>query len=158
MFSMNNILARAFYALNDIKTPMKISVFCLFLNLGFALWLVQGFREAGLGVANTLSATCNLILLAYALKRKLPSFDFRPLKRTLLLLIFAAILAALVAYASLSLWERKLGHGSLLPKLGAVFIPATLAGLAYAAAAWWSRVPAARDTAGVLLRRLRRQP
>src|SRR5436190_17611929 len=39
MFSMNNILARAFFALNDIKTPMKISVFCLFLNLGFAVWL-----------------------------------------------------------------------------------------------------------------------
>ena len=45
MFSMNNILARAFYALNDIKTPMKISVVCLLLNLGFSLWLVQLYRE-----------------------------------------------------------------------------------------------------------------
>jgi len=33
--SMNNIFARAFYALNDIQTPMKISILCLFLNLGF---------------------------------------------------------------------------------------------------------------------------
>src|SRR5207244_6938605 len=57
MFSMNNILARAFYALDDIKTPMKISLVCLGLNLLFALWLVQLYREAGLGVANTLSAT-----------------------------------------------------------------------------------------------------
>src|SRR4051812_47222 len=39
MFSMNNILARAFYALSDIKTPMKISVLCLGLNLAFAFWL-----------------------------------------------------------------------------------------------------------------------
>ena len=46
MFSMVNILARAFYALNDIKTPMKISLFCLFLNLAFAVCLVQPYREA----------------------------------------------------------------------------------------------------------------
>src|SRR5215831_13060044 len=43
MFSMNNILARAFFALNDIKTPMKISVLCLVLNLGFAIWFVRYF-------------------------------------------------------------------------------------------------------------------
>src|SRR5439155_8607044 len=66
MFSMVNILARAFYALNDIKTPMKISLFCLFLNLAFAVCLVQPYREAGLGVANTLSASINALLLGYA--------------------------------------------------------------------------------------------
>ena len=71
MFSMNNILARAFYALNDVKTPMKISIVCLGLNLAFALWLVQPYREAGLGVANTLSASFNTLLLVYALRRKL---------------------------------------------------------------------------------------
>src|ERR1039458_4768899 len=44
MFSMNNIVARAFYAVNDIKTPMKISLVCLALNLGFALWLIRPYR------------------------------------------------------------------------------------------------------------------
>src|SRR5437764_622234 len=54
MFSMSNILARAFYALKDIKTPVRISICCLVLNLGFALWLVRPYREAGLAVANSL--------------------------------------------------------------------------------------------------------
>src|SRR5437867_4482111 len=71
MFSMNNIFARAFFALSDIKTPMKISVLCLGLNLAFAVVLVQHYREAGLAVANTLSACINLLLLMYALRRKL---------------------------------------------------------------------------------------
>src|SRR5262249_44114435 len=31
LFSMTNILARAFFALNDIRTPMKISILCLTL-------------------------------------------------------------------------------------------------------------------------------
>jgi len=36
-FSMVNVLARAFYALGDTQTPMKISMVCLRLNLVFAL-------------------------------------------------------------------------------------------------------------------------
>ncbi len=44
MFSLNNILARAFFALNDIKTPMKISVFCLSLNLVLSFWFLNDFR------------------------------------------------------------------------------------------------------------------
>src|SRR4029079_12613080 len=36
-FSMVNILARGFYALGDLQTPMKISIVCLVLNLIFAL-------------------------------------------------------------------------------------------------------------------------
>src|SRR5206468_7322715 len=74
-FSMVNVLARAFYALGDTQTPMKISVVCLALNLVFALWLVlsfhPGYRQGGLGIANTLTAACNVGLLLYALHRKL---------------------------------------------------------------------------------------
>ena len=87
MFSMNNILARAFYALNDIKTPMKISIVCLGLNLAFAIWLVQPYRAAGLGVANTLSATLNLALLTYALRRKLARRGLAGVVNTLLVLV-----------------------------------------------------------------------
>src|SRR5438046_6891359 len=87
MFSMNNILARAFFALNDIKTPMKISVFCLVLNLGFAVWLVRPYREAGLGVANTLSASFNTVLLLYALRRKLSRLGLTSILRLLRVLV-----------------------------------------------------------------------
>src|SRR5207253_836138 len=50
-FSMVNILARAFYALGDTKTPMKTSVFCLTLNAILTFALVFQFKQAGLGVA-----------------------------------------------------------------------------------------------------------
>src|SRR6266404_4063137 len=98
MFSMVNILARAFYALNDIMTPMKISLLCLILNVGFAIWLVQPYREAGLGVANTLSASINVALLVYALRRKLGRIGLRSFSRMLLVLIPSAILAGAVAF------------------------------------------------------------
>jgi len=156
MFSMNNILARAFYALDDIKTPMKISVLCLGLNLLFALWLVRPYREAGLAVANTLSASLNLALLVYALRRKLSRLGLTGVVRTLLVLVPDAILAGVVAAALAWLWERKLGHATLMLKAGVVFLPGGIAVLIYWLVALWLKVPAAKETTDLLLRPFRK--
>jgi len=161
MFSANNILARAFYALKDIKSPMKISVFCLVLNLVLAVSFVKSFQgsgiggEVGLAAANTMSATLNAVLLAYALRRKLKYLGLAGLKPVLLVLLGAAALAGAIAAGLSFLWERNLGHTSLLLKAGAVFVPATVAGLAYWLAALAGRVPAATEVTGLVLARFR---
>ena len=152
MFSMNNILARAFYALNDIKTPMKISVVCLGLNLVFALWLVQLYQEAGLGAANTLSAIFNTLLLTYALRRKLSRLGLSQVIHTLLVLVPAAVLAGLVAATLAWFWERRFGHATFNLKLGTVFVPGSVAVLVYWLAAVLGRVPAAKDILGLVRR------
>jgi putative peptidoglycan lipid II flippase len=155
MFSMTNILARAFFALNDIKTPMKISVFCLLLNLGFALWLIRPYHEAGLAVANTLSACFNVALLIYALRRKLSMLGLTAFVRSLLVLVPSAVGAGILAALLESLWERKLGHATLLLKIGAVFGPGALACLGYWLVALWAKVPAATDIVHLLMRKSR---
>ena len=157
MFSMNNILARAFYALDDIKTPMKISVLCLGLNLAFAIWLVQRYREAGLAVANTMSATFNLLLLTYALRRKLARLGLSQLKQTLLVLVPNAIFAGIIAWVLGSIWEKQLGHATVALKMGAVFVPAGIASLLYWLVAGWAKVPAAHDLFALLQRRMARK-
>src|SRR5208337_4508096 len=57
-FSTVNILARAFFALGDTKTPMKISLACLTLNLVLSALLVVPLRQGGLGIANTITSVC----------------------------------------------------------------------------------------------------
>lgn len=155
MFSMSNILARAFYALKDIKTPVRISICCLVLNLGFALWLVRPYREAGLAVANTLSACFNVLLLMYALRRKLARLDLLNLSHALRVLVPAAVVAGAVAWFLGRLWTSKLGHGTLPVKLGAVFVPGAIAGLVYWLLALWAKVPAATEILALLSRQLR---
>lgn len=157
-FSAVNVLARAFYALGDTTVPMKISVFCLGLNLFCAVWLIGPFRQAGLGLANTLSSAVNVWLLAHALRRKLSRLEWEPLRRALLALLGATAAAGVVAGLGSWLWENQVGYDTLLRKCGHVFGPAVAAALLYWGVACWLRVPQAREIGGLLLRRLRRKP
>lgn len=157
LFSMNNILARAFYALHDITTPMKISIVCLGANLVFAFWLVRaGYREAGLGVANTLSAAINTSLLFYGLRRKLKRLGLTQLVHTIVALLGAAIVAGAIAYFLGGLWEHRIGHATLARRIGAVFVPGGIAGAAYWLTALWARVPAAGDIVMPLWRKFKK--
>jgi peptidoglycan biosynthesis protein MviN/MurJ (putative lipid II flippase) len=135
---------------------MKISVVCLVLNLIFALWLIGPYREAGLGIANTLSAAFNVWLLAHALRRKLPRLEWAGLRRTLLTLLATAAVAGEVALLLNLFWEQKFGHAALPQKLGAVFVPMALAGLLYLGLGLWLKVSAAREISSLVVRRLRR--
>jgi len=152
-FSLVNILARAFYALGDTRTPMRISVFCLALNLALAAVLVARFKQGGLGLANTASAALNLGLLAYALKRKLGKLEMESVRRALTPLLLATILAGAAAWWGWRFWERSVGHESLSLKIGAVFAPACVAALIYATVALACKVPAAAEIWSALRRR-----
>ena len=153
-FSMVNVLARAFYALGDTQTPMKISVVCLGLNLVFALWLILPLRQGGLGIANTLTAAWNVGLLLYALRRKLARLDLAPLLQALPAKLGSAIVAGAAAWVAGHYWQRTLGHDGLPARLGAVFVPMTLAGAIYWGGTFCLRVPAAKEIAALVLHKL----
>jgi len=154
-FSIVNILARAFYALGDTKTPMKISIFCLGLNLVFGMTLVWKFRQGGLGIANTMSAGFNVFLLFYALRRKLGKLELGALRKMLPPVLAAGILAGEVAGLTSARWEYAMGHQGLVMRLGAVFVPMTAASLVYWLVALWFKVVPAREMGELVLSRLR---
>ncbi len=156
LFSMNNILARAFFALNDIKTPMKISVFCLVLNLVIAVYLVQQYREAGLAIANTISAMFNTGLLFFALRRKLKRLEMQGLIGNVMALIGIATVAGGVAYFVFRYWNQTVGHDGLYARIGAVFVPGILAGVTYWLLALAAKVPAAMEVTSLVRRKLRK--
>ena len=156
-FSMNNIMARAFYALGDTKTPMKVSICCLALNLVFALLLIKHFRQGGLGIANTISAVCNVFFLFYALRRKLGSLELETLRQIVGAMLGAAAAAALVTWVSSHVWEQYVGYHGFWRRLGAVFGPMTLASLTYWGLALLFRVPPAMEMGGLIFKVFRRR-
>jgi putative peptidoglycan lipid II flippase len=156
-FSLVNIFARAYYALGDLVTPMKISVFCLAINLVFAAFLLFAFHlgPGALGLANTLSAACNLFLLVFALRKKLRSLEMKETVAQLPPLAAAGLAAGLVAWRGSLLWQNHFGHASLWPRLGEVFVPMTAATAVYFALSWWMKITSAREMIGLAVARLK---
>lgn len=155
-FSTVNILARAFYALGDTRTPMVVSIACLALNLVFSLWLIGPFKQGGLGIANTMSSCFNVWLLLRALHRKLKRLEMGPLVPTALSLLGATVVTGISVWAGARVWGAKIGHSTLLAKLGEVFVPMCLGVLVYFALSIWLQVPQAHEIIDLAKRRLKR--
>ena len=155
-YSLVNILARAFFALGDTQTPMKLSVVCLVLNLILSIALVFPLRQGGFGLANTLTATLNCALLLYALRRKLTRLDLAPLGASYMPMLVGALLGAALAWGTHAKWEQWIGHATLTGKLGAVFAPALAATVVYAVLTLAMKVPSAIEMRDLVLRRIRR--
>jgi putative peptidoglycan lipid II flippase len=63
--------ARGFYALKDMRTPTRVAMGTLIVNLSLNLTLVWFLREGGLALATALSATVNLAVLLVLLRKKI---------------------------------------------------------------------------------------
>jgi putative peptidoglycan lipid II flippase len=153
-FSAVNILARAFFAMGDTRTPMAISVVCLVVNVVLVGALIFPLRQRGLGLANTLSAFLNVTLLVYALRRAMPKLEFGALWGLLPGLLGAAAAAGFTAWGLLWVWETRLGHANLVLKLGAVFLPALAAAALYFAISLRCGIPLAREALEIVRRGL----
>jgi putative peptidoglycan lipid II flippase len=155
-FSTVNILARAFYALGDTRTPMRISLVCLAINFTAACILINPLHEGGPGIANTVTSLVNVGLLLFALRKKLGRLEMKSLRRDFLQLAWIAILAGIIALESWHLLENTLGHATLALKIGAVFVPAGIAGGIYWLAALACKIPAAKEMTAFGLARFKR--
>jgi len=157
LFSTVNILARAFYALGDIRTPMRISILCLAVNFVTACLLVVPLQEGGPGIANTLTSGLNVGLLLFALRKKLGKLELQPLRDTVRPLLLATLLAGVIAWCGWQTWEHQLGHHTLALKIGAVFVPAGVAGVVYWLTALLCHIPAAQEMTAFALAKFKRK-
>ena len=153
-FSLVNVCARAFFALGDVKTPMRISVFCLGTNLVLAFQLIPLFEQGGMGMANTASSFLNLSLLIYALRKKFSQLTFTDMYRPLNSMVAACALAGLVTWGCHALLDGWLGHNGVMNRLLVVFVPLTLGGGVYGVTTYWLKVKAAEDIVALLKSRL----
>ena len=157
-FSLVNIFVRAFYAVSDITTPMRISVFCLSLNILLTAAFLFGLHlgAGALGTANSLSSLCNLGLLIFALRKKLGKLEMTETTGQLPRLAVAALIAGLLAWNGRLWWEGYLGHATLVLKLGEVFVPMIVASAVYLALGLWLKIPSAGEMLRVMLRQTAR--
>ena len=61
------ILAPIFFARQNTTTPVKIAIFCVFINFIFNIILMQFYQHVGIAIATAISSWVNCILLFYIL-------------------------------------------------------------------------------------------
>jgi putative peptidoglycan lipid II flippase len=117
--AMTRVLAPAFYALKDTRTPVWTALAAFLLNLAFSLALMGQLKHGGLALASTLSALGNMLLLLWCLRRKIGAFGGRGImlsgiKSLLASLPMAGIVWYLCGFVDWSLEGHKLFKGACL--------------------------------------------
>jgi putative peptidoglycan lipid II flippase len=159
-----DVLVRVFYALGDGVTPFRWSLGGIGLNAIFC-WLFVGgptpwgqqlvpalyFGAAGLVLATVAVNLISCAGLLLALQRRLGGLPLRRWASDSLLLLVAALLAGLAAWAAA---QAVAWPGGLVGRLWQTSLCSALGLLLYAAVAAWSGVPEARQVLAQLRQRL----
>lgn len=69
-FLLVKIFASCFFAAQDTKTPVRIAIICVLVNLTFNLLLKASFAHVGMAMATSISGWLNATLLGFVLYRK----------------------------------------------------------------------------------------
>jgi putative peptidoglycan lipid II flippase len=128
-FMLIKVLAPGFYARQDTKTPVKIGVITLVLNMVFNILLAPFIGYLGLALATSLSASCNAYLLYRQLnKEQVYSFSAFSMNFAIKCAVASAVMGAAVWYAAGAfLWQGWLFYEQVALLLGLLL----LAGLVY---------------------------
>lgn len=135
------VIARAFYALSNTKTPFVVGVISELFSIIAALVLMKPLGVAGLALAFSIGSILNFFILAIALRHHLKSIDGEKIFSSLLRVILAAIpMALVIQYAKYPL-AKIFDQTYFLGILGQGLV-ASLAGLAiYLLICYLLRVP-----------------
>lgn len=153
-----HVLTRAFYAMQDTRTPVTWAIIAVVMNVPLMIALVGPMGVEGLALALSLSAVAEVIGLVWALRRRIESVEERAVLASAGRSLAGGVAAALLMLGGLTMAEAWFG-GMLAHGLGRLVLLALLsvAGIAIFAlvtAALGS--PELDQVRGQLRRRLRR--
>jgi len=77
------VVVPGYYALKDAKTPVRIAVIALLVNVALGVILMHPLKHLGLALATSISSIVNLILLVVVLGRRLNAMEWRALGKSL---------------------------------------------------------------------------
>ncbi len=112
------VLLRAFYALKDTKTPVRISIATVALNLALNLSVVWFLGEKGLALSTAVCAMAQFVVLYLLLRKRLARIEGHETLTSALKTLAASLLMGAAAFAAwYYLWPA---HGGTLLRIGAL--------------------------------------
>jgi putative peptidoglycan lipid II flippase len=145
------VIPRAFYALQDTRTPVTLGVLGMAFNVLLAIVLVGPFQHLGIAAAMSISATVEAFALLAVLHRRLPDLLTRSLLGSLGLSCLAGLAMSIIA--GLTLMASRTTFG--LPPVLQLILAVASGGLTYGAIALLFRSPEVGQLSALMRRRRR---
>lgn len=127
-YYVNSLLARAYLALQDTRTPVLLGIANAALNLTLDLALVEPLAIGGIALSSSLTLATIATVSAALLRRRLVGWQTGHLLRPLGRITLAGLAAAAAGYGALRVWERLLSPATW-PMLAGGLAVVTLAAL-----------------------------
>lgn len=126
-----HIAARSFYANQDTKTPLYVSIFAIGLNIALAIIFTIWFGVYGLAWAQAIVALVEVVILFVIMARRFPGLFSRALFKAFGRMALAALGAGVVSYIGVLVLPLQATDESFYVTFPKFFIIAAVSGLAY---------------------------
>ena len=138
-----HMAARAFYARQDTKTPLYISIFSITLNiiLAIVLSMVLKMGAYGLAWAQSTVAVLEVVVLLAVMNRQMPKLFDMTFVRAIFKMILAGIVAGVVCYIAVLIMPFRYHDDSFFSAFPKFVIISLVSFGAYAAASKWLKLP-----------------
>ncbi|MBW2297461.1 MAG: murein biosynthesis integral membrane protein MurJ [Deltaproteobacteria bacterium] len=113
-FSAVRIVVSMFYALQDTKTPVKMAVVSIAVNVLLGIGLMGPLKHGGLALATSLASVVNLLLLIWALRQKIGMLGWRQIMSSAAISSVNALLMGLVVWGTAGAIIPRDHHSTLV--------------------------------------------
>jgi len=159
VFSAAKVFVPAFYAMQDTKTPVRIGIYIVVLNLAlniiFILTLPTYWKHAGMALATVLAEAAGMAALGVILARRVKNIQWMEIFRSFNRCLLAALVMAVAAWAATQTLSPMLGN--LLPskaaQLATVGLAISIGALVYFALTFLLRSPELREIKSAIRRK-----
>lgn len=152
-FSVTSLSTRAFYALKDTVTPVKLATLSFVINLGLSLLLMHRIGVVGLALASVAAVVVQTVLLQWTLTKRLPEMTFDSLWITLLKVVVASVVMGGMIQLGWD-WLRSMGNESGWMDLAVLGALIPIGVLVYGVCLWGLRIEG-RDDLLALIKRVK---
>ena len=138
-----HMAARAFYARQDTKTPLYISIFSITLNiiLAIVLSMVLKMGAYGLAWAQSTVAVLEVVVLLAVMNRQMPKLFDMTFVRAIFKMIIAGTVTGVVCYIAVLIMPFRYHDDSFFSAFPKFVIISLVSFGAYAAASKWLKLP-----------------
>lgn len=161
------VMAPSFYALDDAKTPMYVSLAAILVHVPASFGFMQlfsmigvsperpnGFGHVGVALATSTVALFNFIALTLLMRRKIGRINGREISAAFLKIVIAAAVMSAVCYFSYRYLNGYFLEKTFFIRLAEAFIPIASGGVTFLGMAKLLRITEIEQMIGVLRKKL----